>query len=112
MLTTTSTSYILLASLDAARKHLALNGSKMAAKAIQLAECARDQINQIAGLASFGREILWTDAAFDFDLTKLSIHVRELGITGYAAEEWLRKHYIIEVGTERFVQHPLLNHTR
>lgn len=97
MLTTTSTSYILLASLDAARKHLALNGSKMAAKAIQLAEYARDQINQIPGLASFGREILWTDAAFDFDPTKLSIHVRELGITGYAAEEWLRKHYNIEV---------------
>lgn len=97
MLTTTSTSYILLASLDAARKHLAMNGSEMAAKAIQLAEYARGQINQIPGLASFGREILWTDAAFDFDPTKLTVHVRKLGITGYAAEEWLRKHCNIEV---------------
>lgn len=58
----------------------------MAAKAIQLAEYARVQINQIPGRASFGMEILWTNAAFDFDPTKLTVHVRELGITGYAAE--------------------------
>lgn len=74
-----------------------MNGSEMAAKAIQLAEYARGQINQIPGLASFGREILWTDAAFDFDPTKLTVHVRKLGITGYAAEEWLRKYFNIEV---------------
>lgn len=43
------------------------------------------------------QEILWTDAAFDFDPTKLTVHVRKLGITGYEAEEWLRKHFNIEV---------------
>ncbi|MNJ27199.1 Arginine decarboxylase [compost metagenome] len=97
MLTTTSTSYILLASLDAARKQLALQGCEMSSKAIRLAEYARNRINEIPGLSSFGREILWTDAAFDFDPTKLTVHVRELGITGYDAEQWLRDHYNIEV---------------
>jgi len=42
------------------------------------------------GLVSFGREILWTEAAFDFDPAKLTVHVRKLGITGYDAENWLR----------------------
>lgn len=97
MLTTTSTSYILLASLDTARKQLALHGASMAEKAIQLAEYARAQINAISGLSSFGREILWTDSAYDFDPTKLTIHVRGLGITGYVAEAWLREHCNIEV---------------
>lgn len=97
MLTTTSTSYILLASLDAARKHLAIEGREMSEKTIRLAEYARGRINEIDGLASFGREILWTDAAFDFDPTKLTVHVRELGITGYDAENWLREQCNIEV---------------
>jgi len=97
MLTTTSTSYILLASLDAARKQLALHGRELSDKTIRLAEYARNKINQIPGLASFGREIVWTDAAFDFDPTKLTIHVRKLGITGYEAENWLRDHANIEV---------------
>jgi len=97
MLTTTSTSYILLASLDAARKHLALNGYELMDRTIRLAEYARSRINEIPGLRSFGREILWTGAAFDFDPMKLTVHVRELGITGYEAENWLRDRYNIEV---------------
>ncbi|MDT3496167.1 aminotransferase class I/II-fold pyridoxal phosphate-dependent enzyme [Bacillus toyonensis] len=97
MLTTTSTSYILLASLDAARKYLALQGEGISEKTIRLAEYARNRINEISGLTSLGSEILWTDAAFDFDPTKLTVHVRQLGITGYDAENWLRNYYNIEI---------------
>jgi len=97
MLTTTSTSYILLASLDTARRNLALNGYKMAEEAIQLAEYARSEINTIPGLTCFGREILGEEATFDLDPTKVTIHVRELGITGYDAENWLREVYNLEV---------------
>jgi arginine decarboxylase len=97
MLTTTSTSYILLASLDTARRHLALNGSKMAEQAIELAQFARHSINEIPGLNCFGEEILGTEATYDYDPTKVNIHVRHLGITGYDAENWLREHYNIEV---------------
>lgn len=97
MLTTTSTSYILLASLDTARRHLALNGARMAEHAIELAEFARNVINEIPGLSCFGKEILGTEATYDHDPTKVNIHVRHLGITGYDAENWLREHYNIEV---------------
>ncbi|BFH61535.1 aminotransferase class I/II-fold pyridoxal phosphate-dependent enzyme [Paenibacillus azoreducens] len=97
MLTTTSTSYVLLASLDSSRRNLAINGHEMAQKTIDLAQKARRSINAIEGLYCFGEEILGGEATFDYDPTKLTIHVRHLGITGYETENWLREHYNIEV---------------
>lgn len=97
MLTTTSTSYILLASLDTARRNLALNGYKLAEEALRLSDYARKQINEIPGLKCYGREILGEEATYDLDPTKLCIHVRELGITGYDAENWLRECFNLEV---------------
>lgn len=97
MLTTTSTSYLLLASLDTARKHLALHGKEMAEQSIELAQYARRQINEIEGLYCFGEDILGTEATFGYDPTKLTIHIRKLGLTGYDVENWLREEYNIEV---------------
>ncbi len=97
MLTTTSTSYLLLASLDAARRHLVMNGKQLADRALELANEARSQINEISNLYCFGREVLGSEAAYDYDPTKLTIHVRKLGITGYEVENWLRNEYNIEV---------------
>ncbi|GGG09530.1 aminotransferase class I/II-fold pyridoxal phosphate-dependent enzyme [Paenibacillus abyssi] len=97
MLTTTSTSYILLASLDTSRRQLALHGHRLAEEAISLAQYARTAINGIPGLYCFGEEILGGEATYDYDPTKLTIHVRHLGITGYETENWLREHYNIEV---------------
>ena len=97
MLTTTSTSYILLASLDTSRRHLALHGQAMAEKTIKLAQYTRKEINEIPGLYCFGAEILGTEATFSYDPTKITIQVRKLGMTGYDVENWLRDHYNIEV---------------
>lgn len=97
MLTTTSTSYILLASLDAARRNLALHGEKIAEQAIELANYARHEINLIPGLYCFGEEILGTEATYDYDPTKINVHVRHLGLTGYDVENWLRERFNIEV---------------
>lgn len=97
MLTTTSTSYILLASLDTSRRNLALNGHNMAERTIQLAQETRQKINDIPGLYCFGKELLGGEATFNYDPTKLTIHIRHLGITGYDAENWLREHYNLEI---------------
>lgn len=97
MLTTTSTSYPLLASLDTARRQLALYGEQLADQAIALANDARAAINQIPGLYCFGEEILGDEATYDYDPTKLTIHVRHLGITGYDTENWLREHFNLEI---------------
>ncbi|WP_110932229.1 aminotransferase class I/II-fold pyridoxal phosphate-dependent enzyme [Paenibacillus bouchesdurhonensis] len=97
MLTTTSTSYLLLASLDTARRNLALHGREMVQSTLDMAHYMRSEINNIKGLYCFGREILGSEATYDYDPTKLTIHVRHLGITGYETENWLREHYNIEV---------------
>ena len=95
--TTTSTSYILLASLDAARRQLATKGREMLDKAIKLANYTRDAINEIPFLYCVGKEILGKKATFNYDPTKLIISIKGLGIMGYEVEKWLREHYNIEV---------------
>ncbi|WP_077614440.1 aminotransferase class I/II-fold pyridoxal phosphate-dependent enzyme [Caenibacillus caldisaponilyticus] len=97
MITTTSTSYLLLASLDAARRFLATEGRERLSEAIRLAEAARTAINEIDGLYCPGKEILQTSATYALDPTKLLISVKDLGMTGYEAEVWLRDHHRIEV---------------
>ncbi|MEK5443289.1 MULTISPECIES: aminotransferase class I/II-fold pyridoxal phosphate-dependent enzyme [unclassified Fredinandcohnia] len=97
MLTTTSTSYLLLASLDVARRRLVTEGFDLIEKTIQLANYTREKINEIEKLKCIGREILGSKATFDFDPTKLIISVKDLGITGSDAEVWLREKYNIEV---------------
>ncbi|MGV3488874.1 MAG: aminotransferase class I/II-fold pyridoxal phosphate-dependent enzyme [Tuberibacillus sp.] len=97
MITTTSTSYLLLASLDTARRFLVTEGHKQIEQAIKLADYARKQINSIAGLYSPGEEMLQTSATYALDPTKLIISVKRLGITGFEAESWLRDHHRIEV---------------
>ncbi len=97
MLTTTSTSYLLLASLDAARKQLATQGKELIDRTIRLADSIRKRINEIDHLYCVGEEILGSKATFDYDPTKLIISVKDLGITGHEVEKWLRERHNIEV---------------
>lgn len=97
MLTTTSTSYLLLASLDVARKRLATEGKELIGKTIELAQSIRRSINEIDRLYCVGEEILETKAAHDYDPTKLIISVKELGMNGFDVENWLREKHNIEV---------------
>lgn len=98
MLTTTSTSYPLLASLDTARKQLATRGRDLLDQAIKLANRARGEVNEIPGLYCFGPEIIGeASARADFDPSKLCINVKELGLSGADVERLLREEFNIEV---------------
>jgi len=94
---TSSASYLLMCSLDIARKQLALNGEGMLSKALRLARYARNEINKIDGLYAFGHELAGNSGCFDFDETKLGINVAKLGFTGYELEAILRQKYNIQV---------------
>lgn len=67
MLTTTSTSYPLLASLDTARRQLAIHGYDLIDDALRLAKDARKRINQIPHLKCAGKEKLHSSATYDMD---------------------------------------------
>ena len=81
----TSPSYILLASLDAARQQIALHGAELMTETLLLAEKARSGISQISGLSVL--ELLKIPGFTDLDQTRLTVKVSDLGITGFAADE-------------------------
>ena len=97
MMQTTSASYLLMSSLDVARKNIALNGEKEFAKVLELSRYARDEINKIDGLSSFGRELIGQNGVHGFDETKLSIKVNDMGLTGLEAYDILRDKYNIQM---------------
>ncbi|MDI6603598.1 MAG: aminotransferase class I/II-fold pyridoxal phosphate-dependent enzyme [Thermoanaerobacteraceae bacterium] len=96
LLQTTSPSYILLASLDVARKQMMIEGKKLLDMTIELSEYARKEINNINGLYCFGDEIVGKNGAYDFDPTKITITAKGLGITGHELERMLAEKYYIQ----------------
>ncbi|TYP49237.1 aminotransferase class I/II-fold pyridoxal phosphate-dependent enzyme [Thermosediminibacter litoriperuensis] len=94
---TTSPSYPLMASLDVARKQIALRGREMLDRTIKLCEEARREMNRIEGIYVVGREVEGTEGCFAYDPTKLAINVRELGLSGFEVEKILKYEYHIQV---------------
>jgi lysine decarboxylase len=94
---TTSASYLLIASLDLARKNLHFNGRGMYEKTIAMAEYARGEINDLGGYYAFGPELVNNDSVCGFDTTKLSVHTRNIGLAGIEVYDRLRDDYGIQI---------------
>ncbi|WP_333859723.1 aminotransferase class I/II-fold pyridoxal phosphate-dependent enzyme [Clostridium sp.] len=97
LLQTTSPSYILMASLDCARRQIALHGEELLNKSIELSNYLRYEINRIKGFYCFGEEILGNEGVAALDPTKITINCRELGITGYDLDMILSNKYHIQM---------------
>ena len=93
----TSASYLLLTSLDIARKNLFFKGRDMYQKTMEFADYARSEINELGGYYAFGPEIVDGDSAFAFDRTKLSVHTRDIGLAGIEVYDYLRDDYGIQI---------------
>jgi arginine decarboxylase len=88
LLQTTSPSYLLLASLDAARHQMALHGEELMSQTIDLAKIARTKISQIDGLSVV--ELDTSSPGYKYlDPTRLTVTVTGLNLTGFAADEIL-----------------------
>lgn len=94
---TTSPSYILLSSLDVARKQMALEGEKLIGKTLELARWIRLALENIPGLKILGEEIVGKPGSYSFDPTKITVNVQGLGISGYEMENILRSQFKIQV---------------
>lgn len=94
---TTSASYLLMASLDISRRNLALRGKESFAKVAEMAEYARNEINEIGGYYAYGKEIINGGSVFDFDVTKLSVYTRDIGLAGIEVYDLLRDEYDIQI---------------
>ncbi len=85
----TSPSYLLLASLDAARQQMVTEGKELMTRTIELARTARKQLTTIPELSVLEPKIrLGCDR---FDITRLTINLSQLGITGFEADEILHE---------------------
>ena len=94
---TTSASYLLLSSLDISRRNLALRGKEAFARVIELADYAREEINDVGGWYAYGKELVNGDSIFDFDRTKLSVYTLDVGLAGIEVYDILRDEYDIQI---------------
>ena len=72
---TTSASYLLLSSLDISRRNLYMRG----------------------GFYAYGRELKNGSSIYDFDVTKLSVYTRDIGLAGIEVYDLLRDEYDIQI---------------
>ncbi|MBO7721879.1 MAG: aminotransferase class V-fold PLP-dependent enzyme [Kiritimatiellae bacterium] len=93
----TSASYLLLSSLDIARRNLFFRGKQMYQQTMDFADYARDEINELGGYHAFGPELVNGDTVFAFDRTKLSVHTRDIGLAGIEVYDYLRDDYGIQI---------------
>ncbi len=89
LLQSTSPSYLLLASLDAARQQMAESGQELISHSLKLADLAQSQLESIPSIS------LWQPPPQPGvkyrDRTRLTVDVSPLGITGFAADEILHE---------------------
>lgn len=94
---TTSASYLLMASLDISRRNLALHGRESFKKVMNMAQYARDEINGIGDYYAYGKELINGTSVYDFDVTKLAVYTRDLGLAGIEVYDILRDEYDIQI---------------
>ena len=94
----TSPSYILMTSLDMARHYMATEGPMMINRALELANDARERINNIHGMDCARKDDLEGKAGiYKLDETRLTISAARLGITGFELKRMLFEDYNCDV---------------
>lgn len=95
---TTSASYLLMCSIDVARKKLYLEGKERFEKLLNLTRKAKQEINEMNGLQCITREAYRNGVGvFDYDELKLVVKVADLGMSGFKVYDMLAEEYKIQI---------------
>jgi arginine decarboxylase len=86
---TTSTSALLVASMDAARRAMATQGEALLGRTLALSRDTGGRIGDVDGIRVLGPVLDGRPGVFARDETKVVVDVTGLGITGYQAADWL-----------------------
>jgi len=86
---TTSTSVLLLASIDGARRQMALHGEELLGKTLRLARRAASELGSLPKLRLLGPHLVGRPGCAGFDETKVCVDLDQLGMTGFEAADWL-----------------------
>jgi arginine/lysine/ornithine decarboxylase len=95
LLQTTSPSYLLMVSLDLARRQLALRGKGLLDQALEMARKLRERLSIIDHVSVLSPEHLPVGSRLD--PTRLVISVRGLGLSGYQVQQLLAERYCVYV---------------
>jgi len=95
---TTSPNVMIYAAMDGWRRQMVRDGQRLLGAALDLSRHVRRRIDTLPGLHVLEDELLGVEASHDLDGLQVLISVRELGISGYQAADWLRAHCRIDVG--------------
>jgi lysine decarboxylase len=93
----TSPSSLLMASLDAARRQLAVHGEALLDRTIAASMHVRAQIEQVEGVAVVGADMVGHPGVAGWDPLRVVIDIRWTGCTGYEVAAALRGAYDIHV---------------
>jgi arginine decarboxylase len=94
---TTSPSYLLLTSLDLARKQIALHGKELVSNTLELARWVKNELKTVEGIQLFGEGLAGRPGCHAFDPTKIILNVTGLGMSGYEVEHLLREEHRLQV---------------
>jgi len=93
----TSPSALLMASLDAARRQLAVHGEALLDRTMAAGERARAAIDAVPGVRVIGDEFVGRPGVSGWDPMRIVIDVRATGCTGYEVAAALREEFDIHV---------------
>jgi arginine decarboxylase len=91
LLRSTSPSSLLLASLDAARRQLALHGEQLRHETLEAIEVARAKLETVPGIALVDSSLIGQMGVAAYDPLRIVLDVRGTGRTGYEIADALRR---------------------
>ena len=97
LLRSTSPSSLLIASLDAARRQLALHGEQLLWETLRAIEVARAKLETIPGIQLVDASLVGQMGVAGYDPLRIVLDVRGTGRTGYEIADALRRSYDVHV---------------
>ncbi len=97
LLRSTSPSSLLLASLDGARRQLALHGEQLLWETLRAIDVAREKLLTIDGIALVDAGLIGQMGVAGYDPLRIVLDVRGTGRTGYEIADALRRSYDVHV---------------
>ncbi|HVH23915.1 MAG TPA: DegT/DnrJ/EryC1/StrS family aminotransferase [Pseudonocardia sp.] len=97
LLRTTSPSSLLMASLDSARRQLALHGEQLLHETLEAIDVAREKLQTIEGIGLVDASMIGRKGVAGYDPLRIVLDVRGTGRTGYEIADELRRSYDVHV---------------
>lgn len=95
--TSTSASYLLMASIDEVRRDVMVNKLGVFSELTKTVRSIKDELNSIKGISCIDKEYCSCDTRYKLDPFKLTIKINELGLNGFEVYKMLKERFDIQI---------------